>query len=222
QNATGVWDPTSCWLGCRIERSFPPEWWSPVLADCRNCLFPACSLWISERPGFESATSPGACSPAISGMAESRLYRVEITSDLCYGHAMTTAYAEEAIHVHNLGHLSDREIARATGHPRARCLISSRGPGRQLRWRSASQRSSSAAAGSSTPIQARCCASPESDQRAPPPPAGFLLPKCNRGVGSHFLLVGLPHRTVFSTGMVVTRSRRLPELLVPCLFPLDL
>ena len=28
---------------------------------------------------------------------------------------MTTAYAEEAIHVHNLGHLSDREIARATG-----------------------------------------------------------------------------------------------------------
>lgn len=28
---------------------------------------------------------------------------------------MTPAYAEEAIHVHDLGHLSDREIARATG-----------------------------------------------------------------------------------------------------------
>jgi hypothetical protein len=28
---------------------------------------------------------------------------------------MTVAYAEEAIHVHDLGHLSDREIARATG-----------------------------------------------------------------------------------------------------------
>jgi hypothetical protein len=28
---------------------------------------------------------------------------------------MTTAYIEEAIHVHDLGHLSDREIARATG-----------------------------------------------------------------------------------------------------------
>lgn len=28
---------------------------------------------------------------------------------------MTAAYAEEAIHVHDLGHLSDREIARATG-----------------------------------------------------------------------------------------------------------
>lgn len=28
---------------------------------------------------------------------------------------MTTAYADEAIHVHDLGHLSDREIARATG-----------------------------------------------------------------------------------------------------------
>lgn len=28
---------------------------------------------------------------------------------------MTIAYAEEAIHVHDLGHLSDREIARATG-----------------------------------------------------------------------------------------------------------
>lgn len=28
---------------------------------------------------------------------------------------MTHAYAEEAIHVHDLGHLSDREIARATG-----------------------------------------------------------------------------------------------------------
>ena len=28
---------------------------------------------------------------------------------------MTSAYAEEAIHVHDLGHLSDREIARATG-----------------------------------------------------------------------------------------------------------
>lgn len=29
--------------------------------------------------------------------------------------AMATAYAEEAIHVHDAGHLSDREIARATG-----------------------------------------------------------------------------------------------------------
>lgn len=48
-------------------------------------------------------------------MAESRLYGVEITSEPCYGHAMTHAYAEEAIHVHDLGHLSDREIARATG-----------------------------------------------------------------------------------------------------------
>ncbi|MGA9875157.1 MAG: hypothetical protein WBQ21_05040 [Solirubrobacteraceae bacterium] len=28
---------------------------------------------------------------------------------------MALAYAEEAIHVHNTGHLSDREIARATG-----------------------------------------------------------------------------------------------------------
>jgi len=28
---------------------------------------------------------------------------------------MTWAYAEEAIHVHDNGHLSDREIARATG-----------------------------------------------------------------------------------------------------------
>jgi transcriptional regulator with XRE-family HTH domain len=28
---------------------------------------------------------------------------------------MTLAYAEEAIHVHDTGHLSDREIARATG-----------------------------------------------------------------------------------------------------------
>jgi transcriptional regulator with XRE-family HTH domain len=28
---------------------------------------------------------------------------------------MTLAYAEEAIHVHETGHLSDREIARATG-----------------------------------------------------------------------------------------------------------
>lgn len=28
---------------------------------------------------------------------------------------MTPVYAEEAIHVHDLGHLSDREIARATG-----------------------------------------------------------------------------------------------------------
>lgn len=27
---------------------------------------------------------------------------------------MTSAYAEEAIHVHDLGHLSDRDIARAT------------------------------------------------------------------------------------------------------------
>jgi len=48
-------------------------------------------------------------------LAESRLYRVDITSDLRYGDAMTHAYAEEAIHVHDLGHLSDREIARATG-----------------------------------------------------------------------------------------------------------
>jgi hypothetical protein len=28
---------------------------------------------------------------------------------------MSAAYAEEAIHVHDTGHLSDREIARATG-----------------------------------------------------------------------------------------------------------
>src|ERR1700722_12580971 len=28
---------------------------------------------------------------------------------------MTLAYAEEAIHIHNIGYLSDREIARATG-----------------------------------------------------------------------------------------------------------
>jgi transcriptional regulator with XRE-family HTH domain len=28
---------------------------------------------------------------------------------------MTLAYAEEAIHVHDTGHLTDREIARATG-----------------------------------------------------------------------------------------------------------
>lgn len=28
---------------------------------------------------------------------------------------MTTAFAEEAVHVHDLGHLSDRDIARATG-----------------------------------------------------------------------------------------------------------
>jgi transcriptional regulator with XRE-family HTH domain len=29
--------------------------------------------------------------------------------------SMITAYAEEAMHVHDAGHLSDREIARATG-----------------------------------------------------------------------------------------------------------
>jgi len=29
--------------------------------------------------------------------------------------SMTLAYAEEAIHIHDTGHLSDREIARATG-----------------------------------------------------------------------------------------------------------
>lgn len=33
----------------------------------------------------------------------------------CYRRVMTLAYAEEAIHVHDTGHLSDREIARATG-----------------------------------------------------------------------------------------------------------
>jgi transcriptional regulator with XRE-family HTH domain len=32
-----------------------------------------------------------------------------------YLRTMTLAYAEEAIHVHDTGHLSDREIARATG-----------------------------------------------------------------------------------------------------------
>lgn len=34
---------------------------------------------------------------------------------VCYLQIMTLAYAEEAIHVHETGHLSDREIARATG-----------------------------------------------------------------------------------------------------------
>ncbi len=32
---------------------------------------------------------------------------------------MSLAYAEEAIHVHDCGHLSDREIARATGGARS-------------------------------------------------------------------------------------------------------
>ena len=32
-----------------------------------------------------------------------------------YPRGMTLAYAEEAIHIHDAGHLSDREIARATG-----------------------------------------------------------------------------------------------------------
>jgi transcriptional regulator with XRE-family HTH domain len=41
-------------------------------------------------------------------------YLVEITTERYYG-GMATAYAEEAIHVHDTGHLSDREIARATG-----------------------------------------------------------------------------------------------------------
>jgi hypothetical protein len=31
---------------------------------------------------------------------------------------MTRAYAEEAIHVHHSGHLSDREVAHATRVPR--------------------------------------------------------------------------------------------------------
>ncbi|HWG08388.1 MAG TPA: hypothetical protein VN672_05210 [Solirubrobacteraceae bacterium] len=34
---------------------------------------------------------------------------------ICYLRVMALAYAEEAIHVHDTGHLSDREIARATG-----------------------------------------------------------------------------------------------------------
>jgi transcriptional regulator with XRE-family HTH domain len=36
-------------------------------------------------------------------------------ASVCYLQIMTLAYAEEAIHVHDTGHLSDREIARATG-----------------------------------------------------------------------------------------------------------
>src|SRR5207247_7360192 len=33
----------------------------------------------------------------------------------CYIRAMTTAFAEEAIRIRELGHLTDRDIARATG-----------------------------------------------------------------------------------------------------------
>ena len=44
---------------------------------------------------------------------------------------MTLAYAEEAIHVHDTGHLSDRDIARATGRSgehRARMVGTSQCP----------------------------------------------------------------------------------------------